>query len=66
VTKQQAQYLLRNAVVTHDGDPQQRGVVIEVGHSGFIVEWENGLRAWIAFRAAQAISLWYPRLDAHA
>ena len=56
----QARAVLKYTVVMRNGDPLCKGIVAEVGYSGFQVNWENGTGEWVSFRGAQHVDEWFP------
>lgn len=61
MTYNEAKSLLKMSVVMWEENPEDLGTVLEVGISGFFVNWENGQRGWIDNRGAQKVSLYQPK-----
>ena len=57
MTPKEAKQLLKNTVVRWNNDPNDMGTVLELGLSGFLVDWENGQRGWIDYKDAQRVSI---------
>jgi hypothetical protein len=58
VKTEEAKKLSIEAIVMWDNDPDDLGIVTEIGPNGFYVIWRNGAdQGWIDFRDAQKISL---------
>ena len=57
MTPKEAKQLLKNTVVRWNNDPNDMGTVLELGPSGFLVDWENGQRGWIDYKDAQRVSI---------
>jgi len=59
----EAKRLLKMTAVMWDNNPDDLGMVLEIGSNGFFVDWENGQRGWIDYRDAKRVSLFQPRLN---
>ena len=57
MTTKEAKRLLPRTVVMWNNDPSDMGTVLELGTDGFYVRWENGESGWIAYDAAESVSV---------
>jgi len=60
MTSREARSMLPGTVVMWDNDPENSGVVRELGRNGFYTNWQDGQAGWIDFQDADKVGLWQP------